>query len=174
MSFASILGGGVGGARFNLLPAYYDQYVPLSFVGAFVSCNYLASAIGFRVSNWFMKHFKPINILLTSEIYSRMMSLVALASSTITAPIAMALSAITYGPQDVAMQHLLHEDFTDAQRATMTSLNSLLTSIMYAIFLVITGYIADRYGLIAAFLLCNVCLLPIIFMYRSVFRDALK
>lgn len=174
ISFTSILGGGVGGARFNLLPAYYGQYVPLSFVGALVSCNYLASAIGFRASNWFMKHFKPINILLTSEIYSRVMSFVALASSTITAPIAMALSAITYGPQDVAMQYLLHEDFTDAQRATMASLNSLLTSIMYAIFLVITGFVTDKYGLTAAFLLCNICVLPIILIYRSVFRDALK
>jgi uncharacterized membrane protein len=99
------------------------------------------------------------------------MNFLALGLSTIAAPITMALSAITYGPQDVAMQHLLHEDFTDAQRATMASLNSLLTSMVYGLFLVITGFVADKYGLIAAFALCNVFLLPVIFIYRGVFKS---
>lgn len=174
MSLASIIGGGVGGAKWNMQPAYYSQYVPISFVGVFVSCNYLWSTVGFYVSDLFMKRFKPINILLTSEIYSRAMNFLALSLSTIAAPITMALSAITYGPQDVAGQHLLHEDFTDAQRATMASLNSLLTSIVYGLFLVITGYIADRHGLISAFVLCNVCLVPVIFIYRGVFKQTHK
>lgn len=169
LSIASIIGGGVGGAKWNMQPAYYSQYVPISFVGVFVSCNYLWSTIGFYTSDWFMKRFKPINILLTSEVYSRAMNFLALGLSTIAAPITMALSAITYGPQDVAMQHLLHEDFTDAQRATMASLNSLLTSIVYGLFLIITGFVADKYGLSAAFILCNVFLLPVIFIYRGVF-----
>lgn len=170
LSLASIVGGGVGGAKWNMQPAYYSQYVPISFVGIFVSCNYLWSTVGFYTSDWFMKRFKPINILLTSEVYTRAMNFLALGLSTIAAPITMALSAITYGPQDTAMQHLLHQDFTDKQRATMGSLNSLLTSMVYGLFLIITGYIADKHGLIAAFLLCNICLLPVIFIYRNVFK----
>lgn len=172
MSLASILGGGVSGAKFSMLPAYYSQYVPISFVGVFISCNFLASTIGFYVSGWFMKRFKPIDILIASEIYSRTASFLALVFSTIAAPITMALSAITYGPQDVAMQHLFHEGFTDAQRATMASLNSLLTSILYGLFLVATGYVADKYGLIAAFVVCNICLVPVIFIYRGVSRSS--
>jgi len=174
LSLASILGGGVGSAKWNMQPAYYSQFVPLSLVGVFVSCNYLWSTIGFYTSDWFMKRFKPINILLTSEVYSRAMSFLALGLSTIAAPITMALSAITYGPQDVAMQHLLHEDFTDAQRATMASLNSLLTSIVYGLFLIITGFVADKYGLISALVLCNVLLLPVIFIYRRIFSNFSK
>lgn len=172
LSLASILGGGVGGAKWNMQPAYYSQYVPISLVGVFVSCNYLWSTVGFYTSDWFMKRFKPINILLTSEIYTRVMSILALGMSTIAAPITMALSAITYGPQDTAMQHLLHEDFTDTQRATMASLNSLLTSLVYGLFLVITGYVADKHGLIAALVLCNIFLLPVIFIYRGVFKSS--
>jgi MFS family permease len=170
MSIASIIGGGVGGAAWNMMPAYYNQYVPLRYVGSMLSANYLWSTIGFKASDWFMKRFKPASILIFSEAYARIVSFMALVGSTVASPFVMMLAGITYGPSDTAKQHLLHEEFTDAQRATMDSLNSLVTSIVYALFLVLAGYLADRYSPRFSLLVCNICLLPVFFIYRATFK----
>jgi MFS family permease len=172
MSLAAILGDGIGGAMFNILPTYYRQYLPLSVVGSMVSFNYIASAVGFKYSNWFMRRFNPLRILIGGELYSRVVGMFALSISTIFSPFLFALSVITYGPSDVAKQHLLHEEFTDNQRATMQSFNSLLSSGLYAIFLVIAGWLADRYSPTVALLVCSFCSLPIILMYRGMFKSS--
>lgn len=171
MSIASIIGGGVGGAAWNIMPAYYRMYVPLSYVGFLTSANYIWSTIGFNISGWFMKRFKPATILLTGEAYSRTVSFVALATSTVASPFIMMFYGAPYGPTDTAKQHLLHQEFTDEQRATMDSLNSLVTSIVYAGFLVLVGYLADKYSPRVSLLVCNLFLLPIFFILRATFRS---
>ena len=170
MSIASIIGGGVGGAAWNMMPAYYNQYVPLRYVGSMLSANYLWSTIGFRASDWFMKRFNPASILIFSEAYARIVSFMALVGSTVASPFVMMLAGITYGPSDTAKQHLLHEEFTDAQRATMDSLNSLVTSIVYAFFLVLAGYLADRYSPRFSLLVCNIFMVPVFFICRSTYK----
>lgn len=174
MSIASIIGGGVGGASWNMMPAYYKQFVPLPYVGVLLSANYIWSTIGFKTSGWYMKRLKPATILLSGEVFSRTVSFVALALSSVASPFVMMLHGAPYGPTDTAKQHLLHEEFTDAQRATMDSLNSLVTSIVFAGFLVFTGYLADKFSPSLAILVCNICMLPVFFIYRSTFKDKLK
>ena len=174
MSIASIIGGGVGGAAWNIMPAYYRMYVPLSYVGFLTSANYIWSTLGFNQSSWFMKRFKPATILLVGEAYSRVVSCVALVSSTFASPFIMMFYGAPYGPTDTAKQHLLHQEFTDAQRATMDSLNSLATSAVYAGFLVLVGYVADKYSPRVSLLVCNLFLLPVFFIYRATFKAVSK
>lgn len=173
MSIISIIGGGVGGASWNMMPAYYRQYVPLSYVGSLLSANYIWSTIGFKTSGWFMKRFKPATILLTSEAYSLLVSFAALATSNVVTPFIMMFHGLPYGPSDTAKQHLLHAEFTDAQRATMDSLNSLVTSGVYAAFLVFSGYLADKFSPRAAILACNICMIPVFFICRSTFKTGI-
>ena len=156
------------------MPAYYQQYVPLSWVGSLLSANYIWSTIGFKTSGWFIMRFKSANILLTSEVFSRTVSFVALILSSAASPFIMMLHGLPYGPYDTAKQHLLHQEFTNAQRATMDSLNSLVTSIVFAVFLVFVGYLADRFSPSVSILVCNICLLPVFFIYRSIFRKTRK
>ncbi len=174
LSVASIMSEGIGGASWNMMPAYYQQYVPLSYVGSLRSANYIWSTVGFRISGWFMKRFKPATILLVSEAYSRAVSFIALAVSSVASPFIMAFHGLPYGPSDTAKQHLLHEEFTDAQRATMASLNSLASSGVYAAFLVLTGYLADKFSPRVSILVCNICLLPVFFITRATFRSKLN
>lgn len=174
LSIASILSGSVGGASWNMMPAYYQQYVPLPLVGSLLAANYIWSAIGFKMSDWFMKRFKPVIILLSGEVFSRTVSFVALIMHSAASPFIMMLHGLPYGPTDTAKQHILHQEFTDEQRATMDSLNSLVTSMVFAAFLVFVGYLADRFSPSVSILVCNICLLPIFFIYRSTFRRAGK
>lgn len=170
MSIASIIGGGVGGASWNMMPAYYKQFVPLPYVGVLLSANYIWSTIGFKTSGWFMKRFNPVTIVLASEAYSRTVSFLALAVSSFASPFIMVFHGLPYGPSDTAGKHLIHKEFTDAQRATMDSLNSLVTSGVYAGFLVFTGFLADRFSPTMAILVCNICLLPSFFIIRATFK----
>lgn len=170
LSIASILSGSVGGASWNMMPAFYRQYVPLSWVGTLLSANYIWSTIGFKTSGWFIKRFKPATILLTGEAFSRTVSFVALILSSAASPFVMMLHGLPYGPTDTAKQHLIHKEFSDAQRATMDSLNSLVTSVIYAAFLVFVGFLADKFSPSVAILVCNICLLPVFFIYRSTFK----
>lgn len=172
LSIASILSGGVGGASWSMMPAYYQQYVPLSWVGSLLSANYIWSTIGFKASGWFMKRLKPATILLAGEVFSRTVSFIALLFSSAASPFIMMLHGLPYGPSDTAKQHILHQEFTDSQRATMDSLNSLVTSVVFSIFLVFVGYVADKFSPSVSILICNICLLPVFFIYQSTFRKA--
>lgn len=170
LSMASIISGSVGGASWNMMPAYYRQYVPLSWVGSLLSANYIWSTIGFKTSDRFMKRFKSSTIIIGGEVFSRTVSFVALILSSAASPFIMMLHGAPYGPTDTAKQHLIHQEFTDAQRATMDSLNSLVTSVLFAGFLVFVGFLADRFSPTVSILICNICLLPVYFIYRATFR----
>jgi MFS family permease len=170
LSLASILSGGIGRAIWNIMPAYYAQYVPLAYVGSMLSANYVWSTIGFTLNGWFKKRLEPRKILLLSEVYPRAISILAIASSTLVTPFIMTLHGLMYAPGDTAKQHLLHIEFTDEQRATMDSINSLLTSCVYAIFLVLVGCLVDKYNPSTAIFVCNAILIPVFFIYKSTFR----
>jgi len=60
----------------------------------------------------------------------------------IISPILMVFTSLIYGIGQVSQKTLLQKEFTDHQRATMGSLDSLLGSIMFAIVSVSIGYFA--------------------------------
>jgi MFS family permease len=169
LSLSQTMAGGF--STFALWPAFYRRIMPVWAIGIIMSINYLESAIGFQLSGWFMQRFKPIQIILTSDIYSRMMVFPALLFPSVASPVLMALGGATYGPATVATGALLHEEFTDHQRATMASISSLLTSSLFAAFGLVAGAVADRWGISSAILLGQVCLLPVIWLSWAIMRD---
>lgn len=166
MSLAQIMGEGF--STFELWPAFYGLLVPLWAVGIMMSANYLESAIGFRASGWFMRRFSAINIILASDVYSRLMMIVALVFPTPASPALMALGGASYGPATVAEGTIMHREFTNHQRATMASINSLLANVVYAIFGLTIGLVADHWGVGAAILVGQVCLLPAMWLHWQV------
>jgi MFS family permease len=169
LSIQQIMGGGF--STFALWPAFYRQILPVWAVGLMMSANYLESAIGFRLSGWFLKHFRAITIIFASDIYSRLLMFPALLFPTVASPPLMALAGAPYGPATVAAGTIMHQEYTDHQRATMASINSLLTSCLYAGFGLLTGSLADRWGIGAAILLGQLCLLPALWLSSRMLRD---
>jgi MFS family permease len=147
-----------GFATFELWPAFYNQFVPVWAVGAMVSANYLESAIGFRMSGWFMRRFRAMSIILFSDIYSKIMMFAALIVPSVISTPLMALAGAPYGPFTIATGTLMHQEFTDHQRATMASG-------LFAVFGLILGAVADHFGAGRAILLGQVCLLPVTCLY---------
>lgn len=169
LSLAKIMGEGF--STFKLWPAFYGQLMPLGAVGLMVSANFLLSAVGFALSGRVMKWFKPATVVLVGEIYGRMMMLVALIWPSKASPGLMALGGAAYGPATVAIGTLMHQEFTDHQRATMASITSLLSNAVYAGFGLAIGLVADEWGAGRAILVGQLLLLPIIWLYLRVYAS---
>lgn len=154
-----------GCSTFALWPAFYHTLLPLGLVGVMYSVNYLESAVGFRASGWFMRRFRPMQIVFGGELFARILFLPALIFPTPATPMIMALAGAPYGPMTVALGKLLHDEYTDHQRATMASITSFLGNCLYAIFTLAIGLVADHWGAGRAILVGQICLLPVLWLY---------
>ncbi|HEY6736397.1 MAG TPA: MFS transporter [Candidatus Saccharimonadia bacterium] len=163
LSLAQILEDGC--STFALWPALYQQFMPLGLVGAMYSVNFLESAVGFRASGWFLRRFKPGQIILGGELYAKALFLPALIFPSPITPALMALAGASYGPMTVALGKVLHEEYTDHQRATIGSITSFVGNCLYAVFTLGIGLAADRWGVGRAILLGQLCLLPRAWLY---------
>jgi MFS family permease len=171
LSLASIIGDGVGGSNWSLQAAFYNSVLPVWAVGLVMSLNFLASVVSFRLSGAIINKFKALNVLIYDEIISRIIYFIALIFPTPGSPFMLAFASLTYGPTTTANNTLMQAEFTDKQRATMSSINSFLGSCFFAIFAILLGLVADRLGTAKAMLFGQVCLLPIIWIYVSIWRQ---
>lgn len=170
ISLASIIGVGVGDAAWSFQSVFYRSVLPVWAVGSVLSLNFLISTISFRLSGKIIDTFKALNVLIYQEVYSRFLYFLALLFPTVASPFVMAAASVLYGPGEVAKNTLLQEEFTDKQRATMASLNSLAGNCLFAVLAFFIGLIADKVGPAISLLITQVCLLPVLFFYIQAFR----
>jgi len=173
ISLADIIGSGVGESTWSFQAVFYKSVLPVWAVGFVMSLNFLMSAISFRLSEWLINRFKALNVLIYQEIYTRVLCVIALLFPTVASPFMIAAASFVYGPSEVAKNTLLQQEFTDKQRATMASLNSLVRSCFFALFAVLIGIIADRVGPAKALLFAQISLLPVVFLYLRVFKKGI-
>jgi hypothetical protein len=74
----------------------------------------------------------------------------------------------------VAEKTLMQHEFSDHQRATMSSLISLGGSVGFAIMSVILGGLADLMGPAKALIVLTAISLPIIYLYWRLFKNDRK
>lgn len=171
LSLAGIIEYGIGEASWSFQSAFYTTVLPLWAVGFAMSLNALISTIGFRLSGKILNKIKALNIIIINGIYYRVVYVSALLYPTVFSPFMIAISSLLYGPGEVAKNTLLQKEFTDKQRATMASINSLIGSCFFALFAILIGMIADRYTSVNALLFAQICLLPAFILYIKVFRS---
>jgi len=143
LSLSGAIGSGLGEAGFQFTSVFVLTLWPLWAVGVARMLSNISAAIGFGLSGKIIKRFKAINILLFEQISSKIINLTALVVPTVTSPAWLASTSFMYGPSDVAQNSLLQKEFSHKQRATMGSLNSLLSSLMFAIAAIFLGWLAD-------------------------------
>jgi MFS family permease len=143
LSLSSIIGFGISEAGFQFRSVFVATLWPLWAVGAAQMFSNIGAAIGFGWSGKILKKFKSINILYFDMVYSKIVNLSSLAFPTILSPAIMSTSSLLYGPSNVAEASLFQKEFSDKQRATMGSLNSLGKSISFALTSLLLGLIAD-------------------------------
>ena len=170
LSLAKIIGYGIGEATWSFQSAFYNSVLPLWIVGFVMSLNFLASVISYRLSGRIIAKVKALNLLIFQEIYSRFLDITALVYPTVISPFLMAAASIFYGSGVVAESTLLQKEFSDKQRATLPSINSLFGNIFFSIFAVIIGLSADKFGIAKSLLIAQICLLPVLLLYIRTLR----
>jgi MFS family permease len=165
LALAMIIGMAVGEGVWPLVAVFYSQVIPVWLVGFMVSINFLISAVSYRLSGRILRKFKALKMLIFGHIYSRIMFSAGVIVHSGFSPVLMALASIFFGPGEVAQNSLLQAELTDRQRATMSSLVSLLGSVGYAIAAVGFGIASDKIGVGKSLLLGQIFLLPVLGLY---------
>ncbi|MFA5894559.1 MAG: MFS transporter [Candidatus Shapirobacteria bacterium] len=157
LSLSSIIGFGIGEAGFQFRSLFILSLWPLWAIGIARMLSNIGAAIGFGVSGKIVTKYKAEKVLMFEQLSTKVVDFISLVWPTVLSPALMASTSIMYGPSTVAENTIFQKEFTDKQRATMGSLNSLGRSVSLAVFIFGLGWIADktdpRFALICGWML---------------------
>jgi MFS family permease len=168
LSIADIIGY-LGGVIWNFQSTFYNLFLPMWATNMVMSVNFFTSFVSFRLSGRLISKYKSIKVLFYSEVYCRVLTLMAYIIPTIASPFMVATASASYGPSVVAKSTILQNEFTNEQRATMTSINSFIGNIFYSIFGIFVGVMADRFGVAKSLLVVQICLISISIIYFKLY-----
>lgn len=134
LSLSDVYRFAIGESVFLFRPAFYALFWPVWAIGLAGTVSYLVASIGFYFAGPLAKRFTAFKLLVGEVVLNRVINFTSLLIPTIASPAIMTMTAIPYGPSHVALRTLMQKEFTDKQRATMGSLNSLLGNITFAAF----------------------------------------
>ena len=168
LMLANAVSRGAGESNHQLSPAYIAALWPVWAVGLSRTLTHGVATLSFWFAGSVIHRVGPTATLLGSRAFNHAAVLTGVAFPSAVAPVLLASGSLTFGSASVAADALAQSHFSDAERATMASLGSLMGSLCYALFAVALGAVADRYGLRAALfsgLAAEVAVLP---LYRLV------
>lgn len=169
LTVSSILRFGIGESTFFLRSVFINSLWPLWAIGISYSLSHVGGALGFHFSGRIINRFSHLKVLNFEILFNRTVNLIALIFPTVLSPALMTTSSLTYGAGSVAINSLLQKEFTQAQRATMSSIASLGGSVLFGVFSVLLGFVADRFDARTAMIMAHLLLLLPLIFYRLIF-----
>ena len=165
---------GAGESKFKFQSAFVNTLWPVWAVGLYRGINHAISFFGFRIAGRLIDRFGEPAIFITRDAYWFATQIIAVVINDILSPLLMVTGALLFGPGEVASDHLMQQEFTDDERATMGSISSFATSILFALCAVLIGSLSDHFGLragMAAGIALGVMSLPInLWIFRKEMR----
>lgn len=171
LSIASIISYSTSELKWQFGSAFVATVWPLWAIGISKMLPSFGASVSFYFSGKLIRKFKAITVLLFDSIYGKVISFISLLFPGIFSPILMSTPSLLFGVSNVAEKTLMQHEFSDHQRATMSSLNSLGGSIGFAIMSVVLGGLADSLGPAEALIILTVIGLPVIYLYWRIFKD---
>jgi MFS family permease len=172
LSLASIISFSISELKWQFGSAFVVTVWPIWAIGISKLLPSFGSSISFFYSGKLIKKFKEINILLFSSIYGKIISFIAYGFPSIFSPLLLATPSVLHGVSSVSKSTLMQHQFTDEQRATMSSLNSLGGSLGFAIMSLFLGGLADSYGPAKALIVLTLVSLPTVYIYWLLFKSS--
>ena len=170
LSITSIINFAFSELAYQFRAAFISTVWPLWAVGfANVMANFGATW-SFYMSGKIMRKYKAINILLFRSIYGKVIGLIAFGLPSVFSPLLTFTPSLLFGVGEVAESTLLQKEFSQQQRATMSSLNSLGGSIGFFIMSLVLGGLADALGPAKALFTTTAISLPVIYFYWLLFN----
>lgn len=158
LSIRYIISEGIGEANFQFGAAFINTLWPLWAIGISRAISYLGATISLWFSSKIIKRVGIYRILIVYDVVNRFLGLTAALISNIFSPILMSFTSILFGPGSTAATTLRQREYPRNQQATMASLNSLMAKLLFGIFSIVLGVLADRFGPGKAYLIAQILL----------------
>ncbi len=171
LTISSILDYGFGETSYQFQAAFYNTILPIWAVGIAKTLSNIGAAIGFRFSGWVINKLGAINTLFYGEIYGKCVAFFSLIVITKLSPFLMSTSSIFFGTGSIAEASLMQKEFSDQQRATMSSLNSFAGSLFFGILVYLIGFLADKFDPRNALLLLQIGSLSVLYILWRLFKQ---
>lgn len=174
LSLASILNYSISELKWEFGSAFVATVWPIWAIGISKLLPSFGASLSFFYSGKLIRKFKEVNILLFDSIYGKIISLISFGFPSVFSPLLLATPSVLYGVGSVAEKTLMQREFTDHQRATMSSLNSFGGSLGFAIMSLLLGGLADFMGPAKALIVLTIIGLPVIYLYWLLFHNDRK
>ncbi len=170
LSLAGILSYAIGESSWLIRSAWIVTLWPVWAIGIAQMIGNATAALSFYYAGRIIKRFGEFRLLVGGMSISESINLFCLLVPTVLSPALMASNSIFFGVNSVAKQSLIQHEFSDAQRATMGSLNSFAGSIAFAVFSFLLGGLADRIGIVPALIVTSLVSIVPMVLYGHVLR----
>lgn len=170
LSLAKILDWGIGESTHQFSPAFFATLWPVWAISLIRVLNHLLAAIGFRKAGKLIKKFGEFRVLIAGNFFNYALGITVVAYPTVFTPLLNSFTSLGFGTSTVAQSSLLQKDFSDEQRATMGSLNSLVGSLFFAVIAFLLGLWADKVGPQYALLTAQSLAISVFYLYWRLFR----
>jgi MFS family permease len=165
LSMAQIIDRGLGEAIHQFTPTFIATLWPVWAIGLARVMSHIFAATGVRISGRFIKKIGEIKLLILSNIPSYIVGLLAIIFPTSATPLINSATSFPSGLGWVALSSLQQKEFTDKQRATIASLNSLGASLLFGISIYALGFVADKIGTRYALLGAQILYATVLILY---------
>lgn len=169
LSLNQILDFGIGESAFDFKSAFIATIWPLWAVGIPKIISYAGGGLSFWYSGKLIKKYGGVNLMYIEVIYNRFINVISLIFPTIASPILMSSTSFLYGATTVASNTLMQQEFTDTERATLSSIASLGSSLFFGLFAIILGIVADLSSPTRALLFAEACAVTRIIVIKKLF-----
>ncbi len=160
-----------GEVSFQFRSAFLQSVWPIWAIGLVSTFTHIIASISYYFSGQIIKLIGPEKVLLIRSIYGKFSSLIAYGIPSIYSPLIIITPSVIYGAGQVAKNGLMQREFSDQQRATMSSLNSFISSIGFTFMSVMIGLFADFTSPAKALVVMTIISIPTIPIYYKIFSD---
>lgn len=162
----------VGYVGYEMITAFINTLIPSWAVGVFEALFCIFGGIGAYISSAIIKLTGYLKGFIFGILLIGLLRMLSIFIGTLIAPILFIFSQLIYAITDASQQHLLQMEYTDKERATIGSITSLISSIVWAISSVLIGWLADKTNVQTALIIVTLIWMMRIFLFKKALKDA--
>lgn len=137
LSLASITSYAINEPIHDFYPTFMATLWPTWAIPLAKTLSHIFTATGFRIAGRIIERYGADRTLQWENRINYIVSTLIIAFPSIATPLIRSITSLGFGIGTVAEKTLFQREFTDRQRATMDSLNSLAGKLAYSIFAIL-------------------------------------
>jgi len=143
LSIGKIIEYGFSGVTLQFSQIFLKTIIPNWLIGLTLGLKNLAGGIGFWIAGKTIDKLGYFKTIIGSTILTKIINIFAAVIANIFTPFIFVIDFFIRAPCHTALEKLFQQEFTNKQRATMSSINSFFENILFAIISLGAGILSD-------------------------------